>query len=194
MQTETHHPRKDMSFCHPLTVLQAERVRAAANNSIRRETRQRDVRLPRLVGHVAILEALDVSSPPPGQREAVLDTLSTPHSNVCLESKRLAPDSDVIPDLQEDTEIEDDSDDDEWSADDDASADDEDYAEHRLMNVDSHLSTCIEEIQHTKLTTKRSSALGPFGVAEVVPERKENVWNELQVTESVEEVTIVEDR
>lgn len=132
MQTSTLFP----------SVMQAERLRIAAEKNIRSEIRRHNAHLRRLLGHIAVLGSLDgLQSPqvPPFYNAAVSASTTIPTS-----SRNATPEADEVPALEDSEYFENDgaeseeSDGDEWLDDDEVYFDDESDTEHALMRMPSH--------------------------------------------------------
>lgn len=141
MQDEGRVSRAD---AHQTTsAIQLGRLRLAADNHLQREMRRTSTRLGRLLGHVAVLEALgdlqhlSSSSDPPSYDEAATKSTSTP----CTGSGPAVPGPDEIPELEEAEDAGADSaEEEEGRMDDDevVSDDDQNDVEHALVRVSSH--------------------------------------------------------
>lgn len=177
-----------MTDYHPLSIIQAERLRIAADNNIRRESRRQGASLRRLLGHVTVLESLDDmktnqrSNLPPSYDEAVSEPAPT--------SDLTTPDSDDTPELEEDVDANGESDEDDWWNDGEPALDDENDAEHALIKVQSHPPIYIQE---DRLVKQTSTILDAVHWAELVSEVTSQPGNEPPVTESVVQVSEVED-
>lgn len=136
MQSELYLRRCGDIECNPLTTIQAERLRIAADMKIKKEARHANPNLRRTLAHVLVLESLDIvqdtllRQPPP----TYSDSVPIQHETTACDDF-VAP----VPDLDEDAEPDADSETDssEYSSEDEPTFDDEFDTDHALLRIPS---------------------------------------------------------